>query len=139
MSYEEITSLSFGLDQHIPYKADNNSIYAEYELFYQNLLQDNSYLAEHTLSRNKTKLRYTCKKYYNIKKSYKYQKVIQNLRENQSIIILKQNKGWYVIVNQNTDKCFSILNSSQFTQVNHDPTDKLEQKLQQVLEKRNQN
>ena len=64
----------------------------EYELIYQNFLQDNFYLPEHTLSRNKTKLRYTCKKYCNIKKPYKYQKVIQNLRESQSIILLKQDK-----------------------------------------------
>ena len=40
-------------------------------------------------------------------------------------------------MNQNTytNKCFSILNSSQFTQLNHDPTDKSEQKLQQVIRK----
>ena len=37
--------------------------------------------------------------------------------------------------NTYTDKCFSILNSSQFTQLNHDPTDKFERKLQRVIRK----
>ena len=74
LSPEEIIALSFGLDQHIPYNIDHNSINTEFELFYQNLLQDNSHLPEHTLSRIKTKLRYTCEKYCNIKTPYKYQK-----------------------------------------------------------------
>ena len=34
-----------------------------------------------------------------------------------------------------TDKCFSILNLSQFTQLNHDPTNKSEPKLQRVIRK----
>ena len=34
-----------------------------------------------------------------------------------------------------TDKSFSILNSSQFTQLNHDPTEKFEQKLQRFIRK----
>ena len=37
--------------------------------------------------------------------------------------------------NTYTDKCLSILYSSQFIQLNHDPTEKLEQKLQQVIRK----
>ena len=138
LSPEEITALSFGLDQHILCNVDNNSINTELELFYQNLLQDNSHLPQHTLSRIKTKVRYTCEKYCNIKTPYKYQKVIQNLRENQSIIILKSDKEHGVIImNQNayTDKYFSILNSSQFTQLNHDPTNKSERKLQRVIRK----
>ena len=40
-------------------------------------------------------------------------------------------------MNLNTcnEKCFSILNLSQFTQLNHDPTDKSEQKPEQVIKK----
>ena len=60
------------------------------------------------------------------------------MRENQSIIILKPDKGRGVVIkNQNTytDKCFSILNSSQFIQLNHDPADKFERKLQPVIKK----
>ena len=40
-------------------------------------------------------------------------------------------------MNQNTytDKCFLVLNMSQFTQLNHDPTYKSERKLQQVIRK----
>ena len=60
------------------------------------------------------------------------------MRENQSIIILKPDKGRGVVIkNQNTytDKCFSILNSSQFIQLNHDLADKSERKLQPVIQK----
>ena len=59
---EEITVLSLGQDQHISYNVDNTSINTEFELFYQNLLHDNYHLPKHTLSRIKTKLRYTCEK-----------------------------------------------------------------------------
>ena len=62
MSPEEIAALSPGLDQHIPYNVDNTSMNTEFELFYQNLLHDNPHLPKHTLSRIKTKLRYTCEK-----------------------------------------------------------------------------
>ena len=51
LSPEEIRALSFGLDQHVPYNVDNNSINTEFQLLYQNLLQDNFHLPEHTLSR----------------------------------------------------------------------------------------
>ena len=100
------------------------------------MLLDNSHLPEHALLQIKSKLHYTCEKYCNIKKPDKYQIVIQNLRENQIIIELKQDKGRRVVtMNRNTytDKCLSILSWSQFTQLNHDPTDKFEQKLQQVI------
>ena len=138
MSSEEIIALSFGLDQHIPYNLDESSITTAFELFHQNLLKDNSHLPEYILSRIKTKLRYTCEKYYNVKTPYKYQKVIQYMRENQSIIISKPDKGRGVVImdrNIYTDKCFLILNSRQFTQLNHDPADKFERKLQRVIKK----
>ena len=48
LSLEEITALSSGLNQHIPYKVDKNSINTAFELFYQNLLKDNSHLLQHT-------------------------------------------------------------------------------------------
>ena len=72
LSPEEVTALPFGLDQHIPYNVDSNSINTEFELFYQNLFQDNSHLPEQALSRIKTKLRYICEKYCKIKAPYKY-------------------------------------------------------------------
>ena len=138
LSPEDITALSFELDYHIPSKVDKNSINTEFEPVYENLLPDNFHLPEHTLSRIKIKLRYTCDKYCNIKRQYEYQKVIQNLRGNQSILILKQHKGrGVVIMNLNTckGKCFSILSLTQFIQLNHDPTDKSEQKPQRVIKK----
>ena len=70
LSLEEITALSFGLDQHVSCNVDNNSINAEFELLYQNLLRDNSHLSQRTLSRINTKLRYTCEKYCNLKTPY---------------------------------------------------------------------
>ena len=57
LSPERITVRSFGLDQHVSYKVDNNYIYIEFDVFYQNLFQDNSH-----------------EKHCNIKTPYKYQK-----------------------------------------------------------------
>ena len=50
MSPQEIITILFAVYQHILYDVDNISINTEFELFCQNLLQDNSHLPEHTLS-----------------------------------------------------------------------------------------
>ena len=48
-------------------------------------------------------------------------------------MVLKQDKGrGVVIMNRSTyiEKCFFIINSNQFTQLDHDPSDKFNKKLQ---------
>ena len=104
LSPEDITALSFELDRHIPDKVDNNPLNTEFELFYQTLLQDNFHLPEHTLLRIKIKFPYTCDKCCNTKRPYEYEKVIQNLKGNQSILILKQDKRREVVI-RNLNTC----------------------------------
>ena len=46
LSYDAFMVLKYGLDQHIPYTMNYNSIDAEFELFYQNILCNISHIPE---------------------------------------------------------------------------------------------
>ena len=138
LSDDEIMALNYGLDQHIPYTVNYNSISTEFELFYQNILRDNSHIPEQNLAHAKTKLRSTCEKYCKIKVPFKYKEVIKKLSSNNSIVILKQDKGrGVVIMNCSTylEKSFTLLNNSQFNKLTKDPTHATERKIQRVVRK----
>ena len=68
LSDDAIIALNYGLDQHIPYTINYNSINTEFELFYQNILRNISHIPEQNATHVKTKLQNTCKKYCIIKK-----------------------------------------------------------------------
>ena len=138
LSDDEIMALNYGLDQHIPYTVNYNSINTEFELFYQNILRDTSHIPEQNLAHVKTKLRSTCEKYCKIKVPFKRKEVIKKLSSNNSIVILKQDKGrGVVIMNRSAylEKCFTLLNNSQFNKLTKDPTHATERKIQRVVRK----
>ena len=61
----------------------------------------------------KTKLRHTCAKYSQVKVPYKYRTVIDNLRRNKDLAILKQDKGKGIVLLDRTvyiGKCLLIIN-----------------------------
>ena len=60
LSNEEITALSYGLDNHIPSNINKNAVTTEFEMFFQNLLRNLSHIPENEISKIKTKLRSTC-------------------------------------------------------------------------------
>ena len=93
LSSKEEEELSFVLDEHIPSVCNWNKLFTEFEMFYQNILKDISHLNNDVITRLKTKLRHTCDKYSRIKVPYKYRNVINNLRRNKQLVILKQDKG----------------------------------------------
>ena len=66
LSKEEHEALSYSLDYHIPLKVTRNSLNTEFEMFFQNLLNDISVIPEENLARIKMKLRSTCEKYYHV-------------------------------------------------------------------------
>ena len=84
----------------------------------------------------KTNLLSACKQYTEIKVPYEHRRVIKSLTENESICLLKQDKGRGVIVINRTDyveKCEEMLKSKQFVQLQNDPTAKFERKVQNKL------
>ena len=86
----------------------------------------------------KTKLRHTFEKYGQIKVPYKYRTVINNLRRNKDLVILKQDKGKGVVLLDRTvytEKCLSIFNTQQFQQLDISPTAANENKIQRALRK----
>ena len=138
LSKEEEKALSFGLDQHIPTSFIKTIYKQSSSLFYQSISQDINHLPEEDIINLKTKLRYTCEKYSKIKVPYKYKKVIDNLKRNENIVIMKQDKGRGVVIVDKTryiDKCLSLLESNQFKKLNKNPTSTYEVKIQRTLRK----
>ena len=136
LSDDEIMALNYGLDQHIPYTMNYNSINTEFELSYQNILRDISHIPEQNLAHVETKFQNTCEKYCKIKVPFKYKEVIKKLSNNNGIVISKQNKGrGVVIMNRNAylEKCFTLLNTSQFKKLTKYPTHASERKIQRAV------
>ena len=98
LSNEDYTPLLFGLDSHIPTKSKDVAIEVEFEQFYQGLLRNLTHIPENELTSLKTTLRSTCEKYSKIHVPYKYKKVTDNLSKNKNIVILKQDKGTGVVI-----------------------------------------
>ena len=123
LSRDEELALCYGLDQDIPNNSTRNTIKTEFELIYQGLLKKN--IPEEQISAIKTKLRRTCESYCNIHVPRKYKKVIERLSRNNDIIIMKQDKGSGVVIMNKPkyhEKCLELLNTDQFTKLNHDRT-----------------
>ena len=138
LSDAEITALSYGLDTHILTNTNANTIATEFELFFQDLLRDISNIPECQLSKIKTKLRNTYKKYSKVKFPYKHRKIVLELSKNENIVTLKQDKGRGVVVmdkHKYIEKCMSFLTTKQSKQVDSDPTKTLESKVQRSLRK----
>ena len=98
LSSKEEEALSFGLDEYILSACNRSKLFTEFEMFYQNILKDISHLNNDVITRLKTKLRHTCNKYSRIKVPYKYRNVINNLRRNKQLVILKQDKERGVVL-----------------------------------------
>ena len=64
--------MSFDLDEHIPAGLNHNKLFTEFEIFYQNILNDLPNLPEHDTMALKTKLCHTCEKYSQITPFFLY-------------------------------------------------------------------
>ena len=78
------------------------------------------------------------KKDCKVKVPFRYRQAIKRLQNKKDIVILKQDKGKGVVMlnrSKYTEKCLSIVNSSQFLQADKDPTASIERKVQRTLRK----
>ena len=66
-SHEELNALSYGLNHHIPTKANKNAVSTELEHVFQKVLKDISNILENGLRYIKTKHRNSFEKYCNVK------------------------------------------------------------------------
>ena len=138
LSSKEEEELSFVLDEHIPSVCNWNKLFTEFEMFYQNILKDIFHLNNDVITRLKTKLRHTCDKYSRIKISYKYRNVIDNLRRNKQLVILKQDKEREVVLLDKTryvEKYLSIITTNKLKKLDQNPTVSHEAKIQCTLRK----
>ena len=90
--------LSYSLDQCVPSKIDQQGLKVEFEHFYQNILPHLSHLSHEELTSLKTKTRVIYEQYSKIKVPVEDQEIIKGLRNNESIAILKQDKGRGVVI-----------------------------------------
>ena len=83
-------------------------------------------------------IRRTCENYSRINVLYRYQKIIDNISRNKSIILIKQDKGRGVVIldkKHYIEKCINILDSKQFKKPQKDPIKTFENKMQRTLRK----
>lgn len=138
LTEDEEIALSFGLDYHIPNKPQQIQVEAEFEKFFQTFLKRMQHIPDEDMFQMKTKLLNSCQQYCNIKTPYKHQKVVNNLKRNNTIIVMKQDKGRGVVIidrNKYTEKCLAIINSNQFLKCKKDETSTVERKIQNVVRK----
>ena len=70
----------------------------EFEYYYKNMMNEVTELSEREKMNLKTNLLNACKNYTEVKVPYKYRKVVKSLSENESICLLKQDKGRGIVV-----------------------------------------
>ena len=86
----------------------------------------------------KTKLRNIRDRYNHIRVLYKFRKIVEKLSRNNSIMVLKQDKGRRVVVIDrkiSIEKCLNLLNTDSFLQLDHDPTKAIEEKILRSIHK----
>ena len=87
-----------------------------------------SHIPEGQVSAIKTIQRKICEGYCRIHVPYKHKKVTERLSRKNDIIIMKQEKGSGVVIMNKPkchEKCLELLNTEQFTKLNHDLTKKI--------------
>ena len=138
LTHEEERALSHSLDHHIPSKTDPNLIYTEFETYCQSIRRKVTNLPGIQTLHLKTKLRNACEQYNNINVPYKKREIINKLKKNQNIMLLRQDKGRGIVTidrNRYTNKYLNILNTEQFRKLGRDPTKPTEAKIQRALRK----
>ena len=89
-THEKGRALPYGLDHHIPSKTDPNLIYTEFERYFQTIKHKITNLPKIQISHLKTKLRNTSEQCNNINVPYKEKEIINKLKKNQNIMLLRQ-------------------------------------------------
>ena len=82
--------MPYGLDHNIPSKTDPNLIYTEFESYFQTIKHKITNLPKIQISHLKTKLRNTSEQCNNINVPYKEKEIINKLKKNQNIMLLRQ-------------------------------------------------
>ena len=67
----------------------------------------------------------TCEKYYQVKRYFEYNQVIQNLLKNKDTVILKQDKDRRVVILDRSKY------TTQFAKIDNDPTEYIEKRYKE--------
>ena len=133
---DEYSALAFGQDHHIPTRTNKNIIDIEFELYFQSINRYVNDISDNKISHLKTKLRNIPDRYQRIRVPYNFRKTVEKLSRNNSIMVLKQDKGRGVVVIDRktyTEKYLNLLNTDRFIQLDHDPANAIEGKIQRSV------
>ena len=134
----EYNALDFEVDHHIPTRTNKNIIDTEFELYLQRINRYINDIPDNNISHLKTKLRNIWDRYNRIRLPYKFQKIVEKLARNNSIMVLKQDKGRGVVVIDRktyTEKSLNLFNTDSFIQLDYDPTKAFEGTIQRLIQK----
>ncbi len=112
---------------------------AEFERFYQTILNSTEHLqnlSERERLKLKTSFLNTYNKYSKVRLSEEHRNVLQNLYNNRSIMILRQDKGRGVVLLDRTkyvEKAEAFLSGSEFVKLEEDPTRSFQNYVQRTL------
>ena len=139
LSEEEQRILSFSLDHYIPGKDRGMKSKAEFERFYQSILNSTNHLnhlPERERMNLKTKFLDTYRKYSGIRLNSDHEAILKNLYSNKDIVILRQDKGRGVVIMDRTkyvEKAAEFLEGPEFTKLEEDPTKTFQTRVQNTL------
>ena len=128
--------LCYSLDQSVPSKIDKRGLQVEFESFYQSVSHHLLHLTEDERTAFKTRTRVIYDQYSKVPIPRDDQQVIKGLSANESIVILKQDKGRGVVIVDKSlyvEKANLLLDSNKFKKLNEDPTPRIEGKVQRAL------
>ena len=95
----EQIAFSFGFDRHIPIKSSSSSTYTDFQhCFFKTHSRIFKTFHKTTSIKIKTNMRSTCQKYSQIIVWYEYRKIVKDLSNNNSIIILQKDKEKGVVI-----------------------------------------
>ena len=139
LSEDERRILSFSLDHYIAGKDRGMRTKAEFERFYQSILNSTdhlSHLPERERINLKAKFIDTYNKYSTVRLPEEHERVLNGLYRNRDIVILRQDKGRGVVILDKTiyvSKGEEFLSGPEFVELDEDPTKSFQDKVQRTL------
>ena len=139
LSEDEHRILTLSLDHYVAGKDRGMRTKAEFERFYQSILNSTehlNHLSERDRINLKAKFLETYNRYTSVRLPDDHVKVLNSLYRNKDIVILRQDKGRGVVILDKTlyvSKSEDFLNGTEFVELNEDPTKTFQGRVQRTL------
>ena len=136
LSKREREVLSYTLDHYVDFKVDVKRIEVEFEKLYQDIVPHTTHLTADDKVEMKSKFLSIFQRYSKIRYKNEDRFVIEGLKKNDNIFILKQDKGRGLVIMNRSDyikKCDDFLSTDNFQKLDSNPTKSFQSKVQRTL------